>query len=284
MKRLIPFYMTICLVGCGGGGSDVANDSPVNTPPPPPPEEIAEGGTLGSPGALSLSLKNEITADSVDNYFEIDLELGDRLYIYAVLDLPLTGRWQEQCVYEGTTTDRGIDVAGKTHACGYSLAYTAETTESVVVHFDFADGHTGYAFADIVKSGQRTVEEFTGKGGKPSAPMRVQLNEQHEISANSFNNFYAIEGKQSQTIVMTSYLDDTIGARLEAWCPTSYRDFSATRSGRAYGFSLDEEDYSCSRVVEYTFPDDGTYYLHVRYFDHYDPTAPISGHFIVEEK
>ncbi|WP_417656687.1 hypothetical protein [Pseudidiomarina aestuarii] len=284
MKNIISLTIVLLLAGCGGSSSESVIDNSVGSSQPTPPEEIVEGGTRGTPADLSLSIKNKIATDSVNNYFKINLDMGDRLYIYSVLDLPLSGRWLEQCVYASSNADLGINIDGKANACGYSLAYTAEAAESITVHFDFPDGHSGYAYADIVKTNQRIAGAYTGKGSKPSTPTLVKLNERHAISRESFYNFYAIEGNKSQTIVMTSYLDDSIGERLEAWCPTMYRGFSATRSGRAYGFSLNEEDYSCSRVAEFTFPEDGTYYLHARYFDHYDPVAPIGGYFIVEQK
>ncbi len=127
------------MAGCGGGDSG-------NSPSTPPAPTSVYGGDASAPAILSFDLKNEISTNTANNYFQYTGVEGTKLIIHATLDRALKAIERNNAQYMGNSFikiyDTQLDsLPGGTY--NRDLTYKLPYDGTFIIQFDYPT--SGYA-------------------------------------------------------------------------------------------------------------------------------------------
>ncbi|MBD3667987.1 MAG: hypothetical protein HUJ16_08510 [Kangiella sp.] len=238
-----------------------------------------QGGTLSSPSPLSFTKQNEIVADHSNNYFSVELNSGDRLYLFSSLpDSNITTDGISKCEDHPELYGYGLHIIDEQNSCGYSLAHTQEVAAQQVIHISYPDSIYGFFNADVVPSSGVEVQPADGKGGKPSQPKEFLFGHENGIYYDQMINFYAYHAKAGEVININTYPGAYIEEDIKLGCNID----PSFNSVFGIGVSVNDGDYSCTEQFEYTFPEDGLYIFHLKFLHGTYDINEMGGVFYVE--
>lgn len=278
MKTFIaPLICTITILnGCGGGSSSQSNSptqSPTPSTSPTTPQEstAVNGGSLGNPTPIENNKAHVITEEANMNYFQIEVEPGQRMFIFSTLDSYLDNTSYVRC-----GDGQGIDHAGinliseDIQACGNNFEHTFNNSGSVIFQLGYPYNNTGHFYVSIIgDEDNESVLDANGEGGLPDYPREIQTDSSNLISTISLSNFYAYEGVEGETIELTGFLNDNLSAQESSRCLSHTKSYD---DHYAFGFSImnSEFTYNCDTSFTYTFDENKTIIIHVRFLRNID--------------
>lgn len=264
-KSMAAYLLAFSLIGCGGG-----DDSSNETIPPTNQENY--GGTPSDPSELSVSVRNVISSDNRNNYFYIDVNAGDTLYLFSHLDTPPDESWMSRCS-ASSWAGVGISISGIETSCNTSLIHKFVNAGRYRINTSYPYGETGYLFADVVSA--ENDQSIAGPNGVPSAPKQVQFDSENKISTNILNNYYMVSGEAGDKFIIYTYLNDSLDHTSASRC-------SASSYYKNYGFGVSFNDgysYNCRKNTQFTLPSSGNHIFNLRY----DANKMVDGYFLISK-
>ncbi len=106
-------------------------------------------------------------------------------------------------------------------------------------------------------------------GGPPDSPALLLLNSEHEISTNSFYNYFSYTGKKDELLIihttLSSPLSDTEKSRCSSNLGSGTNPSPYDTQIHVYDMNMDRLGGRCGEDLMYNFPEDGEYILKFEY-------------------
>lgn len=255
--------VSLSMLGCSSESISI-NETPRNVPETTSIGEI-RGGTALSPARLSRGANFLIDIDPSVNYFTVNIEPGDSVFVNANLDYIVTQNEVDQCNFASSPT-QGITIFnGQSyhHSCGLDLAYYSQSggAYTIFVHYPNNLGSFVYAI-----DGDETTDRLrseNGNGGTPDQPRQVLAGKEYPVFFRNFFNYYWYKGVAGETIVINQFLFNSYSPRAEFDCINDSQSFGVEQFTQ-YGISLNNRAHSCNDSVSYTFQRDENLLIHFK--------------------
>ena len=273
LKKFIYVLLITSLAACGGSGSNntdlTTSQSPVALEP-----KIISGGSPGSPASINLLFEHEISTSYLNNYFKYEGKEGERVFIQAVLDTPLTDVYLSRCsaYNSGGSGPRGPDIKVYNEqvdielrgTCGTSIGYTFPDDATYVFYFNIGGGSSaGYFNVTSIEYGYFNTSPVDTKSLLGSAGNPVKLGQSNEISSNVFYNYYHVTARKGDKIFLGANLQSPVDSTLSSRCESYGRRTSGLM--RILDANFNSLVGTCFKSIEYIFPKDDTYIIVAAY-------------------
>lgn len=223
---------------------------------------INEGGTSSKPNAINFNIKNRISADDFQNYFEYDAKAGEQIVIHATLESRLDEQMLARCGANPEIYYTGIKVVGEFSSCSKDLKFTFPTSGTYQFNFGFPYSNIGFFDAVIVGDSNDTLPtSVTGYGGKPDSPALIDFDSDNIISGNNINNYYVLKFDAGDTLTVQTYSEYNLTGTDKARCGAN----GSFHNSYAYGIAIDDESYDCNSTYSKTFDKAGEHIVHFRF-------------------
>lgn len=225
-------------------------------------KSVNDGGKPSNPSAISFEVKNRISVDAFDNYFEYDAKAGEQIFIHATLESRLDDQMLARCGANPEIYYTGIKVIGEFSSCSKDLKYTFLTSGVYQFNIGFPYANIGFFDAVIVGDSNDTLPTtVTGYGGQPDSPALIDFDSDNIISGNNINNYYQLSVKAGDTLTIQTYSEYNATGTDNARCANN----GSFHNSYAYGIAIDDEGYDCNPTYSKTFVNAGEHIIHFRF-------------------
>lgn len=209
---------------------------------------------------MSLTRPNEITGDPFNNYFKVDVDVGDTLILRSTLAGVLADQDFARC---SANPDEyvGIRLNAEIRSCSLNFRYTFETAGEYRFQLGYPDQNFGYFEVAILPAGFKPAPADDASGA-PDAPLPIDFTGDNELLVNDFYNHFAYDAKAGDTLYVQGYLDREESRQDTSRCVSN----ASYESYYAFGVISDDLNaFSCSSSFERRFEEAGRYYLNFRF-------------------
>lgn len=276
MKNIVLLGLILALTACGGGGSDTVSSNPEGVKPPSdevievpvnPYDEIVYGGAPSAAALVNDIARNAISLDPFQNYYYVDMEEGDTLYLNVVPSRLPTRTEGRDCALgmddtyyirisdEMDESDIGIN-------CSENIKYVADNSGKKLIRFQYPEDIEGWFRTTLVKKDAPLIPvEPKGVGFKANAPGLIDYDGDNFIQPDSNFSHYYVSAEAGQTLIVHAYPDRPISSQESKDCALS----GGTYTGGVGLMLLDDKSFTCNDTLEHTFEYAGDYVLYIKY-------------------